>query len=207
MVIILEGISGAGKTTQAVRLLRWLRRSGSGMLVREFSSGLIGGLITRTYKRRRERFLRFHENDRFADQTYLLLLADSIAKAEEASCATEDVVLIDRLFDSWLCYAQAGENRLALDDRQVWDLYCNCVKAHLPSDAVTVFLEVEVDTAIRRLNDREDFGVGAPDRERLVAVARNFEELYNRSPAIRVPADREPVKVTATILEAIGLRH
>jgi thymidylate kinase len=176
-------------------------------ILNEFSGGAIGEMIKLTYQARRDRFVSFHRSDGFADLTHFLLLSDVIAKAEQASRAEADVLLIDRLFDSWLCYALSDRGLAVLDEPLLRSIHRSCTQEYLPANAAVVFLEVDVDTALERLKAREDFGVGAPDRERLEEVCRNFEELYASSTVVRVPANREPAKVTAAILDALGLQR
>jgi thymidylate kinase len=205
MRIVLEGISGAGKSVQARRLKRRLQEAASVEIVSEFSRGSIGRAIRSCYALQREPFVRFHGDDSFADQTHLLLLGDTIAKAEEMSRSAADLLLVDRLFDSWLCYTLTAQNRRALGDAAVRDLYRNCSREHVSGDAVTVFLELDTLTALKRLALRDGFDFKESAQLRLEAVAQQFVELYAGSSTIKVDAARPPSEVTAAILEAVGL--
>ena len=205
MRLILEGISGAGKTSQARRIARRFHGARSIEVVGEFSQGPIGRAIQRCYRDRQERFLRFHTAEPFADQTYLTLLADSIAKAEEMSRSAAGMLIIDRLFDSWLCYTLAAGNRRGLDDATVRELHRNCSREHVPVGTVTIFLDLDVATALERLATRDGFGSKKAEKRRLETVAQEFTELYSSVPIQRVDASRSPAEVTAAILEAAGL--
>jgi thymidylate kinase len=208
MLIVLEGISGAGKSTQLRALSRRLRGVALAGTVGEFSRGPIGRGARYGYRGRRERFVRLHGDERFADQTYLLLLADAVAKAEEIAelrQASAKPVLADRLFDSWLCYTLAAGDRRGLADKQVRELHRSCTKEHVPGDAVTVFLELSPEAAFERLKTRDGFSAGEAEKQRLEKVARHFGEIYARRPVRRVDASLGKSSVTAAILRATGL--
>lgn len=203
--LLLEGISGSGKTTQTRRLARRLRGVTSVETIGEFSRGLIGRAVRRSYWLRRERFVRIHDEDRFADQTHLLLLADTIAKAEEMARSEAELLFVDRLFDSWLCYTLAATNRHGLPDAMAWELHRNYSRQYASKDRVTIFLELDVATAMERLGTRDGFGFEKQAQQRLEAVARRFGEIYAGAPVQRVDAGRSPVEVTEAILQAVGL--
>jgi len=205
MVVIIEGISGAGKSTQIEAVRRCLAPT-SPEVVGEFSAGPIGRLIKAVYRDKRRRFLRLHSTERFADQTHLVLLADTIAKAEEIAASSADHLLVDRLFDSWLCYTLAANNRLVLSDGLVRQLYWHCRPEHVSSKIITIFLAVDVDTALERLSNRDGLRDRPEDRIRLELVARQFEELYTYVPVVRVQAEGKSSEVTASIIKAIGVR-
>jgi thymidylate kinase len=205
MRILLEGISGSGKTSQSRRLERQLRRAASVEVLGEFSRGPIGRTIRQSYKLQRERFVRFHASESFADETHLMLLADVIAKAEEMSRSDAGVMIVDRLFDSWLCYTLAAENLQGLGDEVARQLHRSCSERHVPADTLTIFLDLDVATALERLAIRDGFGVGKAAQHSLEAVARQFAELYARAPVRRIDAGQRPAEVTAAILEALGL--
>lgn len=205
MQIVLEGISGAGKTSQARKLRSRLRRIASVEIVSEFSRGPIGRAIRRGYGLRRERFICFHEADRFADQTYLLLLGDTIAKAEEMSRSGADLVLVDRLFDSWLSYSLAAGNRRVLEDATIQEIHRACSREHVSGNTVTVFLELDVAVAVKRLAARDSFGFKDAEQHRLEEVARQFAKLYLDASIIRVDAGRSPLEVTEAILKSLEL--
>jgi thymidylate kinase len=206
MRLLLEGISGTGKTTQARRIVRHLRGMGSVEAVGEFSQGPIGRAIRRCYRDRQERFVRFHGREPFADQTHLVLLADTVAKAEEMSRSAAGVLVVDRLFDSWLCYTLTAGNRRGLDDAMVRELHRDCSREHVPAGSVTVFLDLGVPAALERLATRDGFGSKQGEARRLEAVAQRFAELYSGTQVRRVDASRPPAELTAAILEAAGLK-
>jgi dTMP kinase len=205
MRLILEGISGAGKTTQARRIARRLRGVGSVEVVGEFSQGPIGRAIRRCYRERREPFVRFHGMEPFADQTHLVLLADTVAKAEEMSRSAAGMLVVDRLFDSWLCYTLAAGNCRGLDDATIRKLHRDCSLEHVPAGTVTVFLDLDVATALARLAARDGFESQEAETKRLEAVAQRFAKHYSSAPVRRMDASRSPAEVTAAILEAAGL--
>jgi thymidylate kinase len=173
-------------------------------VIGEFSQGPVGRAIRRRYRERQERFVHFHTSEQFADQTHLLLLADTIAKVEEMSRSGAGALIIDRLFDSWLCYTLAARNRRGLDDATVRELYRSCSRKYVSADTVTVFLDLDVATALKRLSVRDHFGAGTAEQRGLEAVAQRFSELYSDRAVYRVDATGTPAEVTAEILEAVG---
>lgn len=206
MIVVLEGISGAGKTTQLGKLHAALGRNVVD-LVGEFSKRTIGRSISEAYSERQERFLRFHTTEAFADQTHFMLLADTVSKVEEASESEAEHVIIDRLFDSWLCYTLAAKNRLALNDELACRLYRSCVSQYLRQNHLTIHLNLDVETAIQRLALRDRFGANASDRRRLEDVSRKFRYLYKNRPVTTIAANRDPEEITESIIQKLRMPY
>ncbi len=134
MLIVLEGIDGAGTTTQAERLATAL----DAHLTREPSDGPVGRLL-------REMLAGGHAP---VDQTTLALLfaadrADHIQREVAPAIAGGRVVVSDRWYHSSLAYQGADEDR-------AWIRVLN-ERARRPD--LTLFLEVDPDVAAKRRAD------------------------------------------------------
>ena len=133
--LVLEGIDGAGTTTQAQALAAELRREGRGVHVtREPSEGAIGTLIRRAL---------IGQHD-FAPGAMALLFAadrvDHLSSEIEPALARGEVVLCDRYLLSSLAYQGA---QLPIE----WVETLNALA--VPPD-LTLFLEVGAATAANR---------------------------------------------------------
>jgi len=139
-LIVLEGLDGAGTTTQAKRLVEHLRASGrQAHLTREPSDGPIGRLI-------REMLNGKHA---IADQpirqsTFGLLFAadrlDHLQREVEPQLAAGFTVISDRWYHSSLAYQGTGADR-------DWITALNA-RARRPD--LTIFLEVRPEVAAQR---------------------------------------------------------
>lgn len=135
-LIAIEGIDGAGTTTQARRLVDWLKASGlRAHLTREPSDGPVGRLL-------REILAGEHAP---TDATTLSLLfaadrADHLQREVEPAIADGQVVVSDRWYHSSLAYQGAEEER-------AWILELNR-RARRPD--MTIILDVDAEVAAGR---------------------------------------------------------
>jgi dTMP kinase len=135
-LLVLEGIDGAGTTTQATRLVATLRAEGRDVhLTREPSDGPIGRLL-------REFLAGRHAP---VDPTTMALLfaadrADHLAREVEPALARGAVVVSDRWYHSSLAYQGAAEDR-------AWIRTLNA-RARRPD--LTLLLDLDADVGARR---------------------------------------------------------
>ena len=139
-LIVLEGLDGAGTTTQARRLVDHLRaRGGQAHLTREPSDGPIGRLI-------REMLVGQHAipGQSIAQSTFGLLFAadrmDHLQREVEVQLAAGATVVSDRWYHSSLAYQGTGADR-------DWIATLNA-RARRPD--LTIFLEVRPEIAAQR---------------------------------------------------------
>ena len=139
-LIVLEGLDGAGTTTQARRLVEHIRaRGGQAHLTREPSDGPIGRLI-------REMLVGQHAipGQSIAQSTFGLLFAadrmDHIQREVEVQLAAGATVVSDRWYHSSLAYQGTGADR-------DWIATLNA-RARRPD--LTLFLEVRPEVAAQR---------------------------------------------------------
>jgi dTMP kinase len=139
-LIVIEGLDGAGTTTQARRLVEHL--GASAHLTREPSDGPVGRLI-------REMLTGAHaiEGASISQSTFGLLFAadrlDHLQREVEPAIAAGKTVVSDRWYHSSLAYQGTGADR-------DWIATLNA-RARRPD--LTVFLNVRPDVAAKRRAD------------------------------------------------------
>jgi dTMP kinase len=202
MFIVLEGLDGAGTTTQQSLLATRLRAAGYDVVTtREPTDGPIGGQIRQALRRR----LTLPGGQPLDPRTIALLFAadriDHVRSVVEPALEAGKVVLCDRYAHSSLAY-QAVE--CPVD-------WVATINAHARIADLVVWVDVDVDVAMSRIERR-----GAPselyehraflERTR-AAYARAFELRPERW--VRVDGSASPEVVEAEIatqLHAHGMR-
>jgi len=193
VLVVLEGIDGAGTTTQARLLCQALEARGvPSHLTREPSDGPVGRLL-------REILAGKHAP---TDATTLSLLfaadrADHIQREVAPALAAGRVVVSDRWYHSSLAYQGAGEER-------AWIAELNR-RARRPD--LTLFIEVDPEVAARRraAAARPDELFDAIEMQR--KVARGYREVIAELSASEVIAvidgERPVAEVAADCLERV----
>jgi dTMP kinase len=192
-LIVVEGIDGAGTTTQTARLAAWLAARGyQTHATREPSDGPVGRLL-------REILAGRHQP---VDATTMALLfaadrADHLAREVEPALARGEVVVSDRYYHSSLAYQGAGEERS-------WIRMLN-VRARTPD--LTLFIEVPAQVGAARrvaaarpeeLYDRLEM------QERVAAGYREvMAELAPRERIVTLDGTAAPDAVFAAIVHAV----
>ncbi|MBN2798005.1 MAG: dTMP kinase [Deltaproteobacteria bacterium] len=163
MFLVLEGLDGAGTTTQSARLVQWL--GGLGLAVqptREPTGGPVGRLIRTTLRGE-------PGSPRVESLPWLFAAdrADHLHRLVEPALARGAWVVSDRYLHSSLAYqslTQPMEQVLALN-------------ATFRAPDLTLFLDVSVDACLRRIEARTD----APreiyeERERLERISALYQQ-------------------------------
>ncbi len=139
-LIVLEGLDGAGTTTQVKRLVEHVRATGGkAHATREPSDGPVGRLI-------REMLVGEHAipGQKIAQSTFGLLFAadrlDHLQREVEPKLAAGELVVSDRWYHSSLAYQGTGADR-------DWIAMLNA-RARKPD--LTIFLEVRPEVAAKR---------------------------------------------------------
>ncbi len=140
MLIVLEGLDGAGTTTQCARLVAHLAAAGKrAVATREPSDGPVGKLL-------REFLTGRHAiaGDRIAQSTFGLLFAadrmDHLQREVEPALDIGAIVVSDRWYHSSLAYQGTGADR-------DWIVQLNS-RARRPE--LTIYLEVRAEVAAAR---------------------------------------------------------
>lgn len=175
LFITLEGVSGAGKTTQARRLAEDLRRRGRRVVVTRDPGGTRAGEAIR-------RLLLEQDEPLCPEAEIALFFADraqNLAEVVRPALARGDIVVGDRFTDSTLAYQGhargLGTERILAVDRGVTGGF----RPHL-----TLVLDLPAEVGLRRLE--------RPDR-----IEREAEQFHERVRAgFLAVAAEHPVRVT-----------
>lgn len=183
-LIAFEGIDGAGKTTQARRLVRWLRRRG---LRARYTSEPTGGPIGRILKSMARR-------DVEPRVEAMLFAADRLMHLEKVVKPFLDkgfIVVSDRYLHSSLAYQSAATG----DQRWVEEL-----NKHARRPDLGILLDVDPETGLRRLKrkktkfERVDF---------LKKVRAKYLEYAERGELVKIDAERDLDQVFSDIVGVV----
>lgn len=146
MYIVLEGIDGAGKTTQTQMLNDWLLSKGyKTKKIVEPTTSDIGKVI------RKELLNPESTNDINQQRLTLLFAADRLTLKKEILAAkkSKEIILIsDRSFYSSICY----QNNSSVDKDWIYE-----VNFHTPRPDLTILLDLDEKEAITRCDKEEVF--------------------------------------------------
>lgn len=162
MFIVVEGLDGAGKSTQVARLTEWIESKGKRveyLHFPRFSAPVYGELIAR--------FLRGELGKIDEVNPYLVALIYAGDRAEAASMIHRwqdegTVVLVDRYVLSNIAYqcAKLGEGKAELKE---WILDLEYAKNDIPKPDITIFLDVPFKFTAEKLTSQRS----GEDREYL----------------------------------------
>lgn len=204
--VSLEGVDGAGKSTQARRLAEELRRDGRRAVLTRDPGGTAAGRAIRA--------LLLDRDEPLSPETEIALFfadrAQNLAEVIRPALARGEVVIGDRFTDSTLAYQAYGRGlapeRILAVDRGITGGF----RPHL-----TLVLDLPAGTGLARLErrarrERPD-SPGRPDRiEREAAgfhdrVRQGFLALAEEQPEriVVVPADRPEDAVFAAVRSAV----
>jgi dTMP kinase len=198
-LIVLEGLDGAGTTTQVTRLVEHLRGAGrKAHATREPSDGPIGRLI-------REMLTGGHAiaGASISQSTFGLLFAadrlDHLQREVEPQLAAGAIVVSDRWYHSSLAYQGTGAER-------DWITMLNA-RARKPD--LTIFLEVQPHVAAQRRHAAGRVQELFEDLRMQEAVAAGYTatiaELRAQGERIEIlDGEATPDAVFAAILERVG---
>jgi dTMP kinase len=160
-LIVIEGIDGAGSTTQSELLIEWLARSGiPAVLTSEPSKGPIGVTIREHLARRIE--LGGPEAEALA---FAADRMDHVASEMNPALRRGTTVVTDRYYLSSLAYQS-----LACDMAWVRE-----INGFAPRPDLTVFLSVPLDVGMARLSVRETRERFEEDRGEIARIAARYE--------------------------------
>lgn len=172
-----EGIDGAGKTTQAKRLVKWLRNRGiRARYTREPSGGPVGRIL-RSMARRRDVDTRLEA---------LLFAADRLYHVEKTIAPLLSrgyVVVSDRYLHSSLAYqaATTGEPKWVEE-----------LNRFAPRPDLAILLDIEPEVGLERIGRRR---TRFEELELLEKVRENYLRLARRRELVVIDASRKPGEV------------
>ncbi len=201
MFISLEGIDGAGKSTQLRMLAEHLGTQGHEVVQTREPGGAAGAEDIR-------RLLVEGEPDRWSPETEILLFTaarrDHLERTIRPALADGKIVLTDRFADSTRIYqgATRGDLRALVDD-----IHARVIGVE---PDLTLILDMDPSEALSRGlarksgEDRfEDFGLAFQEKLRagFLSLAKD-----NRERCVLIDASRAPERIAADIADAVDMR-
>ena len=201
--ITLEGGDGAGKTTQASLLERWLRDEGRTVVRTREPGGTEVGVLIRD-------IVLHHRGDVAPRAEALLYAADRahhVATLVRPALARGEIVIQDRYLDSSVAYQGAGR---VLDAAQIRDLSLWATEDALPD--LTVLLDLDPASARARLDadDKPFDRLEAEQADFHARVRKAFLELAAAEPErflvldATLPADDLAAAVRARVVALLS---
>lgn len=188
VLLVLEGIDGAGKSTQSERLAEALTREGYEVVrTREPTHGPWGQKLRASMQQGRLSL----------EEELELFLADRREHVEtlvRPALAAGKVVIVDRYYFSTAAYQGAR----GLDPQEL--LARN--EAFAPRPDLLVILRADVEVGLARIRARGDQANTFEQEESLRAVARIFDS-FDFPYLLRLDAAEPPEQLTARILAAL----
>jgi dTMP kinase len=193
--IALEGGEGAGKSTQAKLLERWLTGAGHDVVLTREPGGTAVGAALRA-------ILLDHDTGTLSSRAEALVYAADRAEHVDAlirpALAAGSIVITDRYVDSTLAYQGAGRSLDAADLEQLAQIATGGLRPHL-----TVVLDIDPVDGLARAGDHDRIEAEPLDfhqrvHEQFLALAAGDPDRY-----IVVSAMEPPDAVHATIQAAV----
>jgi dTMP kinase len=203
MFIVIEGLDGAGTTTQTELLAAWARAEGHSVhTTREPSDGPIGVMIRQMLARRI-----VGRNGASIDRETLALLfaadrVDHVRNEIEPKLDDDAWVVSDRYYHS--SFAYQGD----VDDEDHFDIdWVRTLNSRARTPDVTFFLSVPVDVCLERLGDRGHRDI-YETKEKLERLARRYDQIVEALVAegehiVTVDGTQGPDDVTREMAQAI----
>lgn len=195
--IVLEGLDGAGTTTQAAKLQEYFTKlKKDSFLTREPTDGPIGKLVRDVLAGRSMRY-------RLAEREMALLFAaDRLEHSRliESKLLTGSHVVCDRYIFSSMAYQTLDPS---ISAEWVTQINLGFAKPHL-----TLFLSVPVDECLRRIAERNESPSVYEKKDFLETISRNYRRLreYYRDhvgPLVVVEGTLPPDDVHSEIMSAL----
>lgn len=189
LFIVIEGIDGTGKSTQAKRLGEWFTAQGRDVVLsREPTAGPWGKKVREsaaTGRLSREDELQYFLNDR-------LQHVDELIKP---SLAAGKVVILDRYYFSTMAY-QGARGFDPQEIRRKNELFA-------PSPDLLLIMDLDVDTALTRIGARGDTANEFEQRDSLERCREIFLSLKDE-PFVRIiSSDGSLDEVAKRVIEAV----
>lgn len=197
ILITVEGIDGAGKSSLVARLSALLQQSGSVVVTTKEPGGSKLGVILR-------QMLQYQEVPIAPRAEYLLFAADRAQHFKEVvipALQAGALVISDRMSDSSLAYQGFGRGH----DLTMIKIINQWSMQGIEPD-LTIYLKIPVTRAYERMQDRgiEKTVFESEKREFLERVARGFDQIFaTRSNVITLDAARDQETVVQETFERV----
>jgi len=190
--IVIEGLDGSGKSTQAKKLARNLKNS---LLTREPTDEPIGSLCRAAFSRQ---IALNHAS------IMLLLIADRIEHLEKkvlpALCAGQDIVC-DRYYLSNMAYQSSNE-------QEMQEIYALNKKFNALRPDITIFLSLDPEAALERIKLRSSDHSIFEDLKTLEKINTNYQNAIaflksQGETVVEISALPTEDEIAAEILDAV----
>ncbi len=189
MFIVIEGIDGTGKSTQAKRLADHLTSQGRTVILsREPTDGPWGTLLRNSASTGR-----LSPEEEL--ETFLKDRRQHVEEKIAPALAAGHTVILDRYYFSTMAYQGAR----GFDPQEIRRKN----EAFAPIPDLLLILDLDVDTAIERIGVRGDTANEFEQRANLARCREIFLSLKDEPFARIIPTDSEPDEVTRRILESL----
>lgn len=196
--IVLEGIDGAGSTTQSQLLQQYLITKGEKAVISpEPSSGKIGKLLREFLAHQNH----FSNQDLFDQQMAYLFAADrhyhlyNNIDGVQKLIKENTHVITTRYYFSSLAYNAKTEK-----DFQ----FVSLLNQDFPPPDLLIYLDIPVDIALKRIGDRTTLEI-YETKEKLTQVKDNFERILSKykHPYLRIDATEVREKIHQKIVHCL----
>lgn len=190
LFIVIEGIDGTGKSTQAQRLGDWFASQGREVVLsREPTAGPWGKKVRESAATGRlapEEELQYFLNDR----------RQHVEELITPSLAAGKVVILDRYYFSTMAYQGAR----GFDPAEIR----RSNEAFAPVPDLLLIMDLDVDQALIRIGVRGDTANEFEKRGNLERCREIFLSLADEPFARLIPTAGSPDEVTGKVIEAVG---
>lgn len=192
--VVLEGLDGAGTTTQAQRLAAWLREAGRTVVeTHEPTDGPVGRLIRAALREEAGAVARSTLPWMFAADR-----ADHLSGLVEPTLAAGSDVVSDRYLHSSLAYQSI--------DRPLEQVFALNAAFRVPD--LTCFVRVPVEVCLARIEARGGIREIFEKRDQLEAIKRQYDRVLERlkqrgDPIVDIDGDAPIDQVEARIRQRV----
>jgi dTMP kinase len=203
LFIVLEGIDGSGKSTQAELLKQYfLDRQESAIISSQPSNGIIGNLIRQALK---QRIIFTKDPDLFDAQMAYLFAADrhdhlyNDIDGVFKSIASGWHVISTRYYFSSLAYNCHTPEQFD---------FVSQLNARFPNPDLTIYLDIPVDISLNRLQERSQIEI-YETQAKLTKVRDNYQRIFSnyQGKILKIDGIKDAQIIHQEIIESSLLRH
>lgn len=190
MFIVIEGIDGTGKSTQAQRLAEYFRKNGREVVLsREPTDGPWGTIL-----RQSAATGRLSPEEEL--ETFLKDRRQHVEELITPSLAAGKIVILDRYYFSSMAYQSAA----GADPQEIRRKN----EEFAPTPDLLLILDLDVDSAIQRIGGRGDTTNEFEKRSNLQHCRDIFLSLKDEPFARLIPSNQTPEQVFKTIVSTVS---